>query len=126
MMNNTYSMVINQSERAWSFQWARTLIALERSLPLDELAAYQREYSINMAAKQAEGNAPSDDAVSGASNCDHSDNNEKNNNNNNNNIIVPATKIDNFVPGLMIIKRMGFTKAERKRLVLGYWKVCYQ
>lgn len=91
MMNNTYSLVISQSERAWSFQWARTLIALERRLAQTDLVEYQRKYSINLA--------------------------------------TPASKDERedaaaqFVPALMIIKRMSYTRAERRRLVLGYWQV---
>lgn len=94
MMNNTYSLIISQSERAWSFQWARALFALERRLNERQKSAYLRLYSINMP-------APADErgeqhATSGQ---------------------------QRFVPALMIIKRMSCTRAERRRRILGYWKV---
>lgn len=95
-MNNTYSLVISQSERAWSFQWARTLIALERRLAQKDLIEYQRKYSINLATST---NSPKD------TNTEDEQEHSK------------------FVPALMIIKRMSYTRAERRRLVLGYWQV---
>lgn len=113
MMNNTYSMIISQSERAWSFQWARTLFALERSVPESELAAYQREYSINMAAKIPEANTTTnqENLTADSSEAGGSE------------VGGGGSAKEQFVPALMIIKRMGFTRAERRRLVLGYWKV---
>ena len=96
MMNNTYSVIISQSERAWSFQWARTLFALERKLGDKEKIAFQRLYSINMAAPEA---SEADD--------------EK----------EETSKVKAFVPALMIIKRMNWTRAERRRLIVGYWQV---
>lgn len=94
MMNNTYSLIISHSERAWSFQWARTLFALERRLSQKEQSAYLRLYSINMKAPIEVGNdAEREDAAA------------------------------SFVSALMIIKRMNCTSAERRRLVLSYWQV---
>lgn len=109
MMNNTYSTIISESERAWSFQWARTLLALERHLSDKQRSAYLRIYSINMPAtkrvvKQASG--ANDDK---AAQSDAKQEQDK-----------------RFAPGLMIIKRMNYTHAERKRLVLGYWQVMYR
>ena len=92
-MNNTYSLIISQSERAWNFQWARTLFALERRLGADERLAHLRSYAINMpAAAAATDEAPSADAP-------------------------------HFLPGLMIIKRSGWTRAERRRKIVGLWQV---
>lgn len=104
MMNNTYSMIISQSERAWSFQWARTLFALERQLGQRQRVAYLRKYSINMVdpTKAKRRNEDDDD--------DEGDNENK----------------DRFVPALMIIKRMNCTRAERRRLILGYWQVSFK
>lgn len=106
MMNNTYSLIISQSERAWSFQWARTLFALERRLGDNERAAYLRQYSINMPdssadRKSQDGNTEVGDTETGGS------------------------KTKQLVSALMIIKRMNYTRAERRRLVLGYWQVSY-
>lgn len=86
MMNNTYSLIISQSERAWGFQWARTLFALERRLAEGEKLAHLRRYSINMG------------AGSGAAG-------------------------EHFAPGLMIIKRIDWTRAERRRKLVGLWQV---
>lgn len=103
MMNNTYSLVISQSERAWSFQWARTLIALERRVEQSRLDEYQRKYSINMAASSKK-----------------TDSNEQEYDN--------GTELggSKFVPALMLIKRMNYTRAERRRLILGYWQVSFK
>lgn len=110
MMNNTYSMIINQSERAWCFQWARTLFALERRLSLKERLAYLRVYSINMVAPSAASSTTTTRANSEAGNeASEPDPKEE-----------PASK---FVPALMIIKRMNWTRAERRKLILGYWQV---
>lgn len=104
-MNNTYSLVISQSERAWSFQWARTLFALERRLSCSEQAAYLRLYSINMAASSTNTNTDNDNQP-----ADNQDGQ-----------LVDVKK--SFVPGLMIIKRMSYTRAERRRLILAQWQV---
>ena len=131
MMNNTYSLIISQSERAWSFQWARTLFALERRLSQKERCAYLRLYSINMVAPStsAEAVAPDSDKRSNSSagagsqltgaNAIKEETEE-----------VPggeSAKVagKRFVPALMIIKRMGYTRAERRRLILSYWQVSY-
>lgn len=95
MMNNTYSLIISQSERAWSFQWARALFALERRLGDQDKWAHLRRYSINLAASSA------DQETGGAR----------------------ASTSTSLVPGLMIIKRIGYTRAERRRLVVGHWQV---
>lgn len=98
MMNNTYSLIISQSERAWSFQWARTLFALERRLSEEEKLAYLKKYSINLAkTKQNDDDGDQDDQHK------HDD--------------------EDFQPGLMIIKRIEWTRAERRRLIAGYWQV---
>lgn len=104
MMNNTYSLVINQSERAWSFQWARTLIALERRVAQSDLNEHQRRYSINIASKEQ-------------SNTDKQSGNQETTGSGS------QRQASKFVPALMIIKRMSFTRAERRRLVLTYWQV---
>lgn len=111
MMNNTYSMIINQSERAWCFQWARTLFALERRLAHKERLNYLRLYSINMV-----------DPSSTKSETDNENNAEKLREGEKGECAnqEPAQK---FVPALMIIKKMNWTKAERRRLILGYWQV---
>lgn len=49
MMNNTYSLIISQSEREWTLQWAKTLLTLERSLTNKEKIHYLGKYSINVA-----------------------------------------------------------------------------
>lgn len=97
-MNNTYSRIISESERAWSFQWARTLFALERRLGNEEKLCYLRKYSINMAASKA-------------SSTDATETNKE------------QEQEEQFVAGLMIIKRMDYTKAEQRRRVLAYWQV---
>lgn len=115
MMNNTYSLIISQSERAWSFQWARTLFALERRLGEKEKSAYLRLYSINIPAPNQKASAEesaelnTDEAAEIPSYKDKTD----------------TTKLNNkrFVPALMIIKRMSYTRAERRRLIVGYWQV---
>lgn len=115
MMNNTYSLIISQSERAWSFQWARTLFALERRLGEKEKSAYLRLYSINIPAPNQQASAEesaelnTDEAAEIPSYKDKTD----------------TTKLNNkrFVPALMIIKRMSYTRAERRRLIVGYWQV---
>lgn len=110
MMNNTYSLIISQSERAWSFQWARTLFALERRLSDEDKQQYLKMYAINMPAPKGttknlrvmkESNpVGGEDKVSDQISTD-----------------------PQFVPALMIIKKMSYTRAERKRLVMGYWQV---
>lgn len=163
MMNNTYSMIINQSERAWSFQWARTLFALERKLSDKEKSKYLKLYSINMPAPKANcsnNNLVNDhddterDEGAGAPNgrqlqVDESsaattassttapaaNTNSTTTTNLDDDVVVVGTKgasggedeekAKRFVPALMIIKRMSFTRAERRRLVLGYWQVSH-
>lgn len=98
MMNNTYSSIISQSERAWNFQWARTLLALERQLSEEERLHYLRKYSINMS--------------NGAPTKGASDNNDD-----------TSLGQGQFVPGLMIIKRANCTRAERRRHLIGLWQV---
>lgn len=105
MMNNTYSMIISQSERAWSFQWARTLFALECQLNRRQQLAYLRKYSFNMADPARKSNE---------SGGEHDDDDDAD---------VDAEGQQKFVPALMIIKRMSYTRAERRRLILGYWQV---
>lgn len=107
MMNNTYSLIISQSERAWSFQWARTLFALERRLNEREKSAYLRLYSINIP-------APSQATERHSSRASIKEKKED------------EEEVENkkrFVPALMIIKRMNYTRAERRRLIVGYWQV---
>lgn len=111
MMNNTYSLIISQSERAWSFQWARTLFALERRLSEKEKGDYLHLYSINIPSptkSEHENNSIEDDN-------DKSQNEIKESQQNN--------KTKKFIPALMIINRMNFTQAERRRLIVGYWQV---
>lgn len=112
-MNNTYSLIISQSERAWSFQWARTLFALERRLSEKEKSAYLRLYSINIPAPDQQASAKSvdlnTDEVAEIPSKARMDTTEQNN--------------KRFVPALMIIKRMSYTRAERRRLIVGYWQV---
>lgn len=111
-MNNTYSLIISQSERAWSFQWARTLFALERRLGEKEKSAYLRLYSINVPAPNQQASTDSTDL-----NTDESTQVSS--------IAGTETEKSNkrFVPALMIIKRMNYTRAERRRLIVGYWQV---
>lgn len=95
MMNNTYSSIISQSERAWNFQWARTLFALERQLEAEQRAFYLRKYSINMVSSGAEQKSQL------------------------------GAQRDSFVPGLMIIKRANCTRAEQRRRLIGFWQVSF-
>lgn len=109
-MNNTYSLIISQSERAWSFQWARTLFALERRLSDRERVVYLRKYSINMVASSSAAQEESEedsDGKRGLSSVSE----------------VVAEGGARYVPGLMIIKRMDYTRAERRRFVFGCWRV---
>ena len=107
MMNNTYSLIISQSERAWSFRWARALFALERRLGKHEKDTYLRQYSINVVGP-TKSNDSSTEARDEVSNGGTSDQDQV------------AKK---FVPALMIIKRMNWTRAERRRLIVGHWRV---
>lgn len=103
MMNNTYSLIISQSERAWSFQWARTLFALERRLTDRERALYLRRYSISVVSSQdheQDDEAPARQQVQ----------------------TLSGAQV-RHVPGLMIIRRMEQTRAERHRLIVDYWQV---
>lgn len=114
MMNNTYSLIISQSERAWSFQWARTLFALERRLSEKEKSAYLRLYSINIPAPNQQVSTSSvdlntDESTHVSSKAGTETESEQSN--------------KRFVPALMIIKRMSCTRAERHRLIVGYWQV---
>lgn len=119
MMNNTYSLIISQSERAWSFQWARTLFALERRLSQEERCAYLRLYSINMVAPSRATTATAEVGLDGNKQSQEE---------------VTATRGETegrresakgkrFVPALVIIKQMSYTRAERRRLILSYWQV---
>lgn len=98
MMNNTYSLIISQSERAWSFQWARTLFALERRLTERERTFYLRKYSISVVSDELD--QPEMDRIHLVSG-------------------VGAR----HVPGLMIIRRMEQTRAEKRRRIVDYWQV---
>lgn len=110
MMNNTYSLIINQSERAWSFQWARTLFAIERKLSRKDKDVYLNKYSINIPAPILSISVDHNNGSEGSQSIESGNN---------------GAGSKRFVPALMIIKRMNFTRAERKRLVVGYWQVCF-
>lgn len=99
MMNNTYSLIISESERAWSFQWAKTLFALERRLNDDERLLYLKKYAINLS------NSIRPDDGNGLAGGHEGGPDER------------------FVPGLMIIKRTNCTRAEMRRKLIGYWQV---
>lgn len=109
MMNNTYSQIIAQSERAWSFQWARTLFALERRLDDEEKLFHLKEYAINLASSIEE--AESDGGGAGSEGLGE-DARER-----------QREERPKFVPGLMIIKRTDCTRAELKRRLVSNWRV---
>lgn len=153
MMNNTYSLIISQSERAWSYQWARTLLALERRLNDEQRQAHLRKYAINVAAvttssdKEDDRQDDDDDDVEEGDVIESSKQQQ----------MVPADgeaavseaimssqqpdaaaevtkmgnskktkkkkKSDKFVPALMIIKQMPCTRAEQRRRLVNYWQV---
>lgn len=152
MMNNTYSLIISQSERAWSYQWARTLLALERRLNDDERQFYLRKYAINIAkaaaqesgadaepsdaaAEDAAEEAPSGEqvetmtttgrvAISGAApNEQRSSRAQVESKTDTRTTCDDDDDDDEFVPALMIIKQMPFTRAERRRRLVGLWQV---
>lgn len=108
MMNNTYSLVISQSERAWSFQWARTLFALERRLSEGDKLLYLKKYSINMTSSIQTPKSKDDAAKSSAE-----DEEEE----------TDGQREQQFVPGLMIIKQTDCTRAELRRRIIGHWQV---
>jgi hypothetical protein len=125
MMNNTYSLVISQSERAWSFQWARTLFALERRLSDEEKLFYLKKYAINLSTKTAKSSTAdkADAAVEIKSNgggslsaqtlADEQQQQQR----------AALESGEQFVPGLMIIKQTDRTKAELRRRLIGLWQV---
>ena len=115
MMNNTYSAIISQSERAWSFQWAKTMFALEKRLNDEQKLFYLKKYSINLSSsikqkkldKEHKGDSGDEGASLGEEDVGR----------------VTATKQEQFVPGLMIIRRTDRTRAETRRQLIGYWQV---
>lgn len=148
MMNNTYSLIISQSERAWSYQWARTLLALERRLNDEQRQAHLRKYAINVAAVTSRASDEEADGGDNDGDGDQPDVIERS--------AVPVEsgagavseaisarpgrdaakaakptnsggagnkKSDEFVPALMIIKQMPFTRAEQRRRLVNYWQV---
>lgn len=104
MMNNTYSLIISQSERAWSFQWAKTLFALERRLNDDERLFYLKKYAINMSNSIKDEPSASAEPEAG---------------------LGANSSGEQFVPGLMIIKLTNCTRAETRRKLVGYWQVSF-
>ncbi|XP_063430515.1 transient receptor potential cation channel subfamily V member 5-like isoform X2 [Mytilus trossulus] len=48
MMGNTYTQVINKSEKEWRKQWAKIVVVLERSFTRKQLLKFQQEYSIKL------------------------------------------------------------------------------
>ncbi|CAG7720996.1 unnamed protein product [Allacma fusca] len=48
MMGNTYSQVIERSEKEWIKQWAKLVVALERSVSQEDAKKYIQEYSIKL------------------------------------------------------------------------------
>jgi len=119
MMNNTYSSIISQSERAWNFQWARTLFALEKRLNESERAFYLRKYSINMSSSANKNDSNTSlDQEDSAGQKEPEDRVEAK-------VERPEEKeeVGQFVPGLMIIKRASCTRAERRRHLVALWQV---
>ncbi|XP_054168611.1 transient receptor potential cation channel subfamily V member 1-like [Oppia nitens] len=51
MMGNTYSLVISESEREWTMQWAKILLELEKALSFNESKLFLSQYTLTIAAK---------------------------------------------------------------------------
>ncbi len=51
MMGNTYALVISQSEREWTMQWAKILLELEKALSNKESKHFLSQYTISIAPK---------------------------------------------------------------------------
>lgn len=152
MMNNTYSMVISQSERAWSFQWARTLFALERRLSDEEKLLYLKKYAINISNKTTTSSTTTTTSTAGAPGSSRpgtaratigSDAETLDETRSVSSLALNARELkeqlshgqtptvspapiatqEQFVPGLMIIKQTNCTKAELRRKIIGHWQV---
>lgn len=130
MMNNTYSLVISQSERAWSFQWARTLFALERRLSNEEKLYCLKKYAINLSTKTSPSTKSAEPSARARAPIEPESRSGS--------LTLSAHKLEQaadleeaddedadeqFVPGLMIIKRTDCTKAELRRRLFGLWQV---
>ncbi|CAL8109963.1 unnamed protein product [Orchesella dallaii] len=48
MMGNTYSQVIERSEKEWVKQWAKIVVTLERAVSQEDAMKYIQEYSIKL------------------------------------------------------------------------------
>ncbi|KAG9509996.1 Ceramide transfer protein, partial [Fragariocoptes setiger] len=136
MMNNTYSQIIAQSEREWSFQWAKTLFAIECSLTPAQRHHYLGQYAINMVSPNNE--QPNDEqssatidrdnnthtVVSLADVCDDSTaTNIKHDDNDNQQQQHQQVNKAASVPALMIITRLSTTKAKRRKLAIDRWRL---
>ena len=51
MMGNTYSLVIAESEREWTMQWAKILLELEKALSPKESKLFLSQYTITISSK---------------------------------------------------------------------------
>ncbi len=51
MMGNTYALVISQSEREWTMQWAKILLELEKALSNKESRLFLSQYTITISPK---------------------------------------------------------------------------
>lgn len=51
MMGNTYSLVISESEREWTMQWAKILLELEKALSPKESKQFLSQYTITISPK---------------------------------------------------------------------------
>ncbi|CAG2161551.1 unnamed protein product [Oppiella nova] len=51
MMGNTYALVISESEREWTMQWAKILLELEKALSLKESKLFLSQYTLTIAPK---------------------------------------------------------------------------
>lgn len=47
-MGNTYSQVIERSEKEWVKQWAKIVVTLERAISQEDAKQYIEEYSIKL------------------------------------------------------------------------------